>query len=174
MPIELRDAVPADAPAIQAIYAHHVLRGTASYDIEPPPVEAMRAKLEWIAGSGWPYLAATAGGELIGYGYVTQFRDRAAYRFACENSIYVHPGWMGRGVGKRLLTELCARAEACGFRQIVAVIGGAEEPSVRLHAACGFAEAGRLRAVGWKSGRWLDSLYMQKALGPGSAEPPPD
>ena len=174
MPIELRDAVPADAPAIQAIYAHHVLHGTASYDIEPPPVEATRAKLEWIAGSGWPYLAATAGGKMIGYSYVTQVRDRAAYRFASENSIYVHPGWMGRGVGKRLLTELCARAEARGFRQVVAVIGGAEEPSVRLHAACGFAKAGRLRAVGWKSGRWLDSLYMQKALGPGSAEPPPD
>lgn len=170
--IQLREATLSDAPAIHAIYGHHVLNGTASYDLEPPTLEAIRSKAEWILGAGWPFLAATAGGELVGYAYVTRFRDRAAYRFTCEDSIYVSPGWTGRGIGKRLLTELCARAESAGFRQMVAVIGGAEQASERLHSACGFVPAGRLRAIGWKHGRWLDSLYMQRPLGHGSAEPP--
>lgn len=110
-------------------------------------------------------------GQLIAYCYATQFRDRAAYAWTCENSIYVDPGWLGRGVGKTLLRELLVQAEQFGFRQMVAVIGGAEEASVRVHASCGFREVGRLHAVGWKFGRWLDTVYMQRTLGSGSGEP---
>jgi len=103
-------------------------------------------------------------GQLLGYAYLTQFRDREAYRFAAENSIYVRPNAMRRGVGTALLRELVDRGREFGFRTIIAVIGGAEPASVALHARCGFSEAGRLRAVGWKHNRWLDSVYMQAEL----------
>jgi phosphinothricin acetyltransferase len=169
----LREVSLGDAAAIAEIYAYHVLHGTASYDMTPPTLAETRSKIERITTAGWPFLVAVADKDLAGYAYVTQFRDRAAYRFACENSIYVDPARVRRGIGKKLLGELCARAEARGFRQVIAVIGGAEEASARLHAACGFAEVGRLVAVGWKKGRWLDTLYMQKALGPGSETSPP-
>jgi L-amino acid N-acyltransferase YncA len=162
--MEIRNATEADAQAVQAIYAHHVLNGTASYDIEPPPSERLREKIRWVLGKGWPFLVAEQDGAVAGYAYATQFRDREAYRFTAENSIYVHPDRMGRGVGKALLQALLDRCGQAGFRTVVAVIGGAEPASVRLHAACGFREAGRLRAVGWKKAQWLDSLYMQKDL----------
>jgi phosphinothricin acetyltransferase len=162
----IRDASVEDAAAVQAIYAHHVLHGTASYDVEPPSLEDIRRKMLWILGEGWPFIVAEADGTVIGYAYATQFRDRAAYRFTCENSIYVHPDWTGRGVGKALLNALIERSAAFGFRTMIAVIGGAEPASVALHAACGFAEAGRLEAVGWKKDRWLDNVYMQRNLVP--------
>jgi L-amino acid N-acyltransferase YncA len=167
----IRDAREDDAPAIAAIYAHHVLHGTASYDTDPPSVEVTVAKIRRIEAAGWPFLVAEEGGQTVGYCYATQFRDRAAYAFTCENSIYVHREQRGQGIGKALLQELLTRSEQTGFRQMVAVIGGAEEASVRLHSACGFREVGRLEAVGWKFGRWLDNVYMQKALGPGASEP---
>lgn len=160
-----------DAGAIAVVYAHHVVHGTASYDTEPPSIEETLAKIRRITGSGWPFLVAEMDGQLIAYCYATQFRDRAAYAWTCENSIYVDPGWLGRGVGKTLLRELLVQAEQFGFRQMVAVIGGAEEASVRVHASCGFREVGRLHAVGWKFGRWLDTVYMQRTLGSGSGEP---
>ena len=162
----IRDATVEDAAAVQAIYAHHVLNGTASYDVEPPSLEDIRQKMLWILGESWPFIAAEADGKVIGYAYATQFRDRAAYRFTCENSIYVDPDWTGRGVGKALLNALIERSAAVGFKTMVAVIGGAEPASVALHAACGFAEAGRLKAVGWKKDRWLDNVYMQRSLVP--------
>jgi phosphinothricin acetyltransferase len=168
----IRDVREDDATAVAAIYAHHVLHGTASYDTEPPSVEDMRAKIRHIAEAGRPFIVAQQKGQVIGYAYATQFRDRAAYAWTAENSIYVHPDWQRKGVGKALLEELCRKAEAHGFRQIVAVIGGAEAASVRLHASCGFREVGRLYAAGWKHGRWLDNVYMQRALGKGSSEPP--
>ena len=169
----VRDASPDDAPAIAAIYAHHVLNGTASYDTEPPSVEHFAAKIRHVNGAGWPFLVAEAAGGLVtGYAYATQFRDRPAYAFTCENSIYVHADWHGRGVGRKLLLTLIERAEAAGFRQMVAVIGGAEPASVRLHERCGFETVGRVHAAGWKKGRWLDSIYMQRALGAGSSTPP--
>jgi phosphinothricin acetyltransferase len=162
--MEIRDVRSGDACAVHAIYAHHVLHGTASFDLEPPPLEATSAKIDRIAAAGWPFLVAEADGALAGYAYVTQFRDRAAYRFTAENSIYVHPGFMKRGVGKALLLALLDRAAAHGFRTVVAVIGGGEPASVALHKACGFREAGRLDSVGWKHDRWLDSVYLQRAL----------
>lgn len=160
----IRDATVEDAAAVEAIYAHHVLHGTASYDVEPPSLENIRQKMLWILGEGWPFIVAEADGPVIGYAYATQFRDRAAYRFTCENSIYVHPDWTGRGVGGALLTSLIERSAASGFKTMIAVIGGAEPASIALHAACGFVEAGRLKAVGWKKDRWLDNVYMQRSL----------
>lgn len=168
----IRDARDEDAGQVAAIYAHHVLHGSASYDTEPPAVEAIREKIRWVVRSGWPFLVAESGGEVLGYAYATQFRDRAAYRWTAEDSIYVRVDSIGQGVGRTLLKELLERSEAYGFRQMIAVIGGAEEASVRLHAALGFREAGRLEAAGWKHGRWLTSVYMQKSLGEGSDTAP--
>lgn len=170
----IRTVTEEDAEAIAAIYAHHVAHGTASYDTSAPSTDDTLAKIRRIAGPGWPFIVAEEDGAVVGYSYATQFRDRAAYAWACENSIYVHPDRQGRGVGKALLRELLRRAEAFGFRQMVAVIGGAEPPSIGLHASCGLREVGRLHAVGWKHNRWLDSVYMQIELGEGSSEPPLD
>ena len=163
--MDIRDVQESDADAIAAIYGHHVLHGTASYDLEPPPAEFHRDKIRRIHAAGWPFIVAEAVGEVAGYAYVTQFRDRAAYRFTAEDSIYVHPEGMRRGIGKALLDELLRRSAAFGFRTVIAVIGGAEPASIALHAKCGFREAGRLHAVGWKHERWLDSAYMQIELG---------
>lgn len=162
--MRIRDALESDAEGVHAIYAHHVLHGTASYDIDPPPLDQIAGKMRSILAEGWPFLVAEEGGQVVGYAYATQFRDRAAYRFACENSIYVHPESTGRGIGKALLQALVERSAQYGFRTMIAVIGGAEPASVGLHSACGFAQVGRLRAVGWKNERWLDSIYMQRDL----------
>ena len=164
--MQIRDVTERDAEAIAAIYAHHVLNGTASYDVDPPPAEFHRDKIRRIASAGWPFIVAEADGRIAGYAYVTQFRDRAAYRFTAENSIYVHSERTGRGIGKALLAALLSRSKAFGFKTIVAVIGGAEPASIAIHAGLGFAEVGRLRAVGWKHERWLDSVYMQLDLDP--------
>jgi L-amino acid N-acyltransferase YncA len=164
--MQIRDVAESDAEAIAAIYAHHVLNGTASYDIEPPPAEFHRDRIRRIATADWPFLVAEVDGRVAGYAYVTQFRDRAAYRFTAEDSIYVHPDLMGRGVGKTLLSALLDRSAAFGFKTVIAVVGGAEPASIAVHAALGFAEAGRLRRVGWKQDRWLDSVYMQRDLEP--------
>ena len=168
----IRQVREQDADAIAAIYAHHVLHGTASYDMQPPFADDTLAKIRRIAGAGWPFIVAEQDGQVVGYAYATQFRDRAAYAWTCENSIYVHPDRQGRGIGTALLHELCRSAEQFGFRQMIAVIGGAEPASIALHDACGFEKVGRLRSAGWKHGRWLDNVYMQMALGKGSSEPP--
>ena len=173
-PVQIEPATPADAAAIAAIYAHHVLHGTASYEIEPPGTEEMAQRMRKVLGSGWPWLVARgAGGELLGYAYASQFRDRPAYRYVCENSIYIRHDRRGQGIGKALLAALLDACAAQGFRQMIAVIGGAEPASVALHAAAGFAHAGTMRAIGRKQGRWLDTVYMQRALGEGSETPPP-
>ena len=162
--MDIRDVRESDAEAIAAIYGHHVLHGIASYDLEPPPAEFHRDKIGRIQAARWPFIVADAEGDVAGYAYVTRFRDRAAYRFTAEDSIYVHPGAMRCGIGKALLDELLERSAAFGFRTVIAVIGGAEPSSIALHAKCGFREAGRLHAVGWKHERWLDSVYMQIEL----------
>jgi L-amino acid N-acyltransferase YncA len=168
----IRNVTEADAAAIAAIYGHHVLHGTASYDTEPPSIDDTLAKIRRIAAHGWPFIVAERDELACGYAYATQFRDRPGYFWMSENSIYVHPDWQGQGVGKALLLELLKRSEAFGFRQMAAVIGGAEPASIALHKSCGFREVGRLTAAGWKQGRWLDNVYMQIALGKGSSEPP--
>ena len=160
----IREAMIEDADAMAAIYAHHVLHGSASYDVIPPPAEHFRAKIGAVATAGWPFLVAERGGAVAGYAYATQFRDRAGYRYTAEDSIYVHPERVGQGIGGALLDALIARCVVGGFRQLIAVIGGAEPASVALHSKRGFREAGRLTSVGWKHGRWLDSLYMQLEL----------
>ena len=168
----LRNVVEEDAAAIAAIYAHHVIHGTASYDTDPPSTADTLAKIHRICGGELALRRCRADGRVVGYAYATQFRDRAAYAWTCENSIYVHPECQRQGVGKALLEHLCEKAQEFGFRQMVGVIGGAEEASIRLHASCGFREVGRLEAAGWKHGRWLDNVYMQRALGAGSSGPP--
>lgn len=168
--LQIRDAALADAEQLAAIYAHHVLHGTASYELEPPTVSQIRDKIARIAEAGWPFLVAESD-AVVGYAYATQFRDRPAYRHTCENSIYIDRDHLGRGIGKALLSRLCDRAEHSGFRQMIAVIGGGEPGSIALHASCGFESVGRLRAVGWKKGLWLDTVYMQRSLGPGSRAP---
>jgi len=171
-PAAVRNAGPGDAGATAAIYAHHVAHGTASFDTVPRSEADMAARISECAARGWPFLVVEAGGEVIGYAYATQFRDRPAYTSTCENSIYIHPDHVGHGVGTLLLGALLEAAERAGFRQMIAVIGGAEPASAALHAKAGFVEAGRMRSVGRKFGCWLDTLYMQKALGLGDAVPP--
>ncbi len=169
------DIVPAtlaDAPAVAAIYAHHVAHGTASFETEAPGAEEMAARMAKVLEAGSPWLVARHDGEVVGFAYAAQFRDRPAYGFACENSVYIRHDRRGEGIGRALLALLIVAAERAGFRQMIAVIGGAEPASIRLHAALGFAEAGRMQGVGRKHGRWLDTLYMQRALGPGADEPP--
>jgi len=170
--IELRDVTSAEAGDIAAIYAHHVLNGTASYELEPPSAADTSAKIERITMRGWPFLVAYEKGQVVGYAYAEQLRDRPAYRFTCENSIYVQADKVGRGIGKTLLNELCRRCDALGFRQMIAVVGGAEPASIALHESCGFEIVGRLSSVGWKMGRWLDTVYMQRALGKGAETSP--
>ena len=172
MTIAIRSAVPKDAAAIAGIYAHHVLHGTATYELVPPSEVDFETKIAAITERGWPFLVACEGHDVAGYAYATQFRDRPAYAYACENSIYVAHDLRGRGTGRLLLTALLAAAEDYGFRQMVAVIGGAEPASIALHRACGFGEVGRMPGMGWKANRWLDSVYMQIALGGGTATPP--
>lgn len=165
----IRDAGPDDAPAIAAIYAHHVLHGTATFDTEPPPVDSWRARIGEIRARGWPMIVSERDGAVTGYAYATQFRDRPAYAATCENSIYVAPDALGSGIGTALLGKLLVRAGHAGFEQMIAVIGGGEPASVALHAKLGFVHAGRMRDVGRKFGRLLDTVYMQRALREGPA-----
>ncbi len=169
--MEIAPATLADATAVAAIYAHHVIHGTASFETAAPDVAEITARMARVIDAGAPWLVARGEGEIVGYGYAAQFRDRPAYQFACENSIYIRDDCRGQGIGRALLALLIVAAERAGFRQMIAVIGGAEPASERLHAACGFTEAGRMRGVGRKHGRWLDTLYMQRPLGAGADEP---
>ena len=168
----IRDVVSDDAPALASIYAHHVLHGIASYETKPPSEDEMRTRLERVREARWPWLIAELGGSVVGFAYATQMRDRPAYRHTAEDSVYVAAEYARRGIGRALLAELIARTEARGFRQLIAVIGGAEPASIALHAALGFRHVGRIEAAGRKHGRWLDSVYMQRALGDGSGSDP--
>ncbi len=162
----IRPATPADAAAIAAIYAPQVLTGTASFETEAPDVAEMAARLRRVQDKGWPWLVWDAGDTLLGYAYASQFRDRAAYRATCENSIYVAADAARQGVGRALLTALCGAARAAGFCELIAVIGdgSGNHASVGLHRSCGFVEAGKLTNVGQKFGRLLDVVYMQRSL----------
>ena len=162
--IACRPATPADAPEIAAIYAHHVLHGTATFDTEPHGADVWAGKIADIAARCWPFLVAETDGVVVGYAYATQFRDRAAYARSCEDSIYIAAGLRGSGIGTVLLSVLIVAAREAGFREMVAVIGAAEPASVALHAKLGFREVGRLSDIGEKFGRLLDTLYMQRSL----------
>ncbi|WP_448538408.1 N-acetyltransferase family protein [Sphingobium yanoikuyae] len=172
MSVRVRSAKLDDAEAIATIYSHHVLHGTATYEMTPPTPQEMAVKIDSVLAKGWPFIVAAIDDQVIGYAYATQFRDRPAYAFACEDSIYIDADHVGRGIGRTLLNALIDAAEVVGFRTMVAVIGGAEPASVALHLATGFQHAGTLKAMGWKMGRWLDSAYLQLPLGSGAATPP--
>ncbi len=173
--LTLRDSTPSDVPTITAIYGHAVRNGLASFEYDPPEMPEMARRRDAVIGAGYPYIVATdAQGAILGYAYVSAWRPRAAYRFTIENSIYVAPEAKGRGVGRRLLTELIARCTAQGFRLIVAVIGASDNAaSIGLHATCGFKPAGVLPNVGWKHDRWVDSVLMTLPLGEGATTPAP-
>ena len=169
----VRPAALQDLPAIQAIYAHHVRHGLASFEEEAPPLEEMRRRFEAVTGDGLPYLVAEEQGEVLGYGYCTLYRTRSAYRHTLEDSVYVKQGRQGKGVGKAVLAELIARCEALNYRQVIAVIGdSANAASIAVHASLGFVRAGNLRSTGYKFGRWVDSVLMQLPLGPGDGTKP--
>lgn len=171
--MQIRNATPADLPEIQSIYAHHVLHGTGTFEEIPPSVEEMRERFRAVAAHGWTWLVATDATGVLGYAYFTQFRDRSAYRFTAENSIYVREDVRGQGVGKALVAQLLDAATASGFRQMIAVIGDSENVgSIGVHASLGFRMAGTLRAVGLKFGRWLDVIYMQRPLDRGDTDLP--
>jgi phosphinothricin acetyltransferase len=170
----IRDATEADATAIAAIYAHHVRHGTGTFEETPPDVAEVAARSARIQRAGWPWLVAEADGVVLGYAYYTQFRDRAAYRYSAENSVYVREDVRGQGVGKALVQALLEHAEAGGFRQMLAVIGDSENiGSIGLHVALGFRHVGTMKSVGMKFGRWVDVVVMQKSLGDGDASLPP-
>jgi len=169
----IRPAALQDLPAVQSIYAHHVLHGLASFEEEAPPLEEMRRRYEDVTRQGLPYLVAEERGEVLGYGYCTLYRTRSAYRHTLEDSIYVKEGKQGKGVGKAVLTELILRCTALNYRQIIAVIGdSANLASIRLHKKFGFTRVGMLPAVGFKFGRWVDSVLMQRDVGGGQSLPP--
>lgn len=171
--ITIEPATAADAQAIAAIYAHHVLHGTASWEIEPPDAAEIAARMAKVRDGGGPWLVArSAKGEMLGYAYAAQYHSRAGYRYCCENSIYLRHDMLGRGIGAALLAALLEACEACGFRQMIAGIAGTEPASIALHAKFGFLEVGRLRSVGRKHGKWIDVVYMQRALGAGDDTPP--
>ena len=166
-------ATLADAPAIAGIYAHHVLHGTASWEIIPPTADEMTGRIAKVLDHGWPWLVARdAEGTLLGYAYASQYNPRAGYLYACEDSIYLRHDALGRGIGTLLLAALIGASEVWGFRQMIAGIAGSEPASVALHARAGFAEVARLRSMGRKHGQWLDVIYMQRALGLGDTAPP--
>lgn len=165
--VTIRDATPADIPAIQAIYAHHVLHGLASFEETAPPVDEMRSRYEAIVASGKPYIVAELGGRVVGYGYASAYRTRSAYRYTLENSIYVDDQARGRGVGTALLESLVARCRGGPWRQMLAVIGdSANGASIGVHRKAGFRQVGLLERVGYKHGRWVDSVLMQLELSP--------
>lgn len=171
--VGIRDAVEADMPAIQALYAHHVLHGLATFEEMPPSVTEMAERRASVLRAGLPYLAAAIDGAVVAYAYATAYRPRPAYRHTIEDSIYVAHGLDGRGIGRALLQALIARCERGPWRQMLAVIGNSGNAgSIALHRRLGFQPIGTLHAVGFKLGRWVDTVLMQRALGDAERSPP--
>jgi L-amino acid N-acyltransferase YncA len=171
----IRPSTPADLDAITAIYADAVRHGTGTFELDAPECNEIARRRDDVMAKGLPWLVAQQHDRVLGYAYASPFRPRPAYRFCLEDSIYLAPDARGRGVGKLLLAELLGRCEARGARQMLAVIGdSANAGSIGLHAALGFAHTGILRSAGWKFGRWLDVVLMQRALGGGAAMPAPE
>ena len=173
MPI-IRPSRDDDTPAIAAIYAHHVLNGTGTFEIEPPGVADMAIRRSDVLERGLPHLVAEVDREVVGFAYCNWFKPRPAYRFSAEDSIYLAPQAQGAGLGRALLAELMLRAQATGLRKLVAVIGDSNNAgSIGLHRSAGFTEVGLLRSCGWKFGQWLDVVLMERSLGLGDLAPPP-
>ena len=169
----IRPAAASDAPALAAIYAHHVLHGFGTFEEVPPTPEQMDERRRNVTAHGLPYLVAEEAGHVLGYAYAAPFRPRAAYRYTVEDSVYIAPDAQGRGVGRMLLSRVLADCEALGLRQVIAVIGdSANAASIALHAALGFQRLGLARSVGFKHGRWVDTVWMQKTLNGGDAGAP--
>jgi phosphinothricin acetyltransferase len=173
MPLSLRAAGRADIPAITRIYAHAVEYGTASFEIEPPDEAEMGRRMQALLDGDFPYLVADLDGHVAGYAYAALYRTRPGYRYTLEDSVYVDPAAQHRGVGRALLDRLIAESERRGYRQMIAVIGdSAQTASIALHRAAGFRFVGNIENVGFKFGRWLDTVIMQRALGPGATSLP--
>jgi phosphinothricin acetyltransferase len=171
--ITVRDAAAPDLPIIQAIYAHHVLNGLASFEEVPPDVAEIERRHREITARGLPYVVAAIDGRVSAYAYAGPYRARPAYRHTLEDSVYVDPDAVGRGLGRAALAAVIGRVTTAGYRQMIAIIGDSgNAASIRLHQALGFRHAGTLRAVGFKFGRWVDSVLMQLPLGAGDTAPP--
>jgi len=172
----IRPSRDADLPAITAIYAHHVLHGTGTFELEPPSPADMAARRAEVLARGLPWLVLEEQGEVLGYAYCNWFKPRPAYRFSAEDSIYLAERARGRGLGQQLLAELARQAEQAGVRKLIAVIGDSGNAgSIGVHRRAGFEHVGIIRSCGWKFGRWLDIVLMEKTLGDGdrSAPTPP-
>ena len=166
--LDIREATLADAAAIAAIYGHHVLHGLGTFEEAPPDTSEIERRLTAVHDAGLPYLVAAAETSVLGFAYALQFRPRAAYRYTVEDSIYIAPDAVGRGVGRDLLGAVIAACERLGRRQMIAVIGDSgNAASIGLHAALGFTRTGLGRSVGFKHGRWVDIVWMQRTLGGG-------
>lgn len=173
MRVEIRPATPEDLGAVQEIYAHHVLKGLASFEEVPPSREEIARRYKDVTGGGLPWIVAQYGDAIAGYGYCALYRTRSAYRYSLEDSIYVRHDMHGQGIGRLLLSELIRRCDRLGYRQLIAVIGdSANMASINLHASAGFLRTGTLRSVGFKFGRWVDSVIMQRPLGRGDGTTP--
>ena len=173
MNFTIRDAAADDAQAISGIYAHYVLTSRATFEDVPPELAEMRARMQTVRQRGLPWFVAETGGKIAGYAYASLFHQRCGYRWTVENSVYVQSDVTGQGIGTALLRRLISECEARGYRHMMAVIGdSANEASIRLHARLGFAHVGLLPSVGFKLGRWVDVVYMQRRLGDGSRTPP--
>jgi phosphinothricin acetyltransferase len=169
----VRDSIPADVPAIQSIYAHHVLHGLATFEEVPPSVAELLVRRGSATDLGLPHLVAELDGGVVGYSYAMPYRARPAYRYAIEDSVYVAEGQGGRGIGGALLRALVDRCERGPWRQMLAIVGDSgNAASIALHRRMGFQHVGTLASVGFKLGRWVDTVLMQRALGPGDRVPP--
>jgi phosphinothricin acetyltransferase len=172
-PVSIRPVRPVDIVAITRIYAHAVRHGTASFELDPPDINEMTRRLDALIAGDFPYLVAEATGEILGYAYAGPYRARPAYRFTVEDSVYIAPEAQRRGLGRLLLKRLIVESETRDYRQMIAVIGdSAQHASIALHKTLGFRMIGTFEAVGWKFGRWLDSVLMQRPLGQGTASEP--
>jgi L-amino acid N-acyltransferase YncA len=170
----IRPARDTDLPAITAIYAHHVLHGTGTFETTPPTEGDMTTRRADVLSKGLPYLVAEDdAGQVVGFAYCQWFKPRPAYRYSAEDSIYMHPDATGKGLGKALLGELARQAQAAGIRKLIAVIGDSDNTgSIGVHRSVGFSDAGCIKSCGWKFGRWLDIVLMQMAIGEGDGTSP--
>jgi L-amino acid N-acyltransferase YncA len=169
----IRPSREEDLAAITAIYGYHVLHGVASFEEIPPELDELALRRRHILSQGLPYFVAERSGRVVGFCYASRYRTRSAYRFTLEDSVYIDPAEVGRGIGRALLSTVIEHSSGLGYRQMIAVIGGSDQwPSIRLHEALGFTRAGLLPAVGFKFGNWVDTVLMQRGLGPGATSLP--